>query len=99
MATALSMVDFPPMSAGFRDFLEQLEDAGELLRLPKRVDPRHVSALMAQASQATFFETLDGYADWRAAGALVSTRKRLAIAMGCREDAIATRFEQGIQRP
>ena len=87
------------MSAGFRDVLTRLEAAGELLRVPKAVDPRHLSALMAQPPQATFFEQIAGYPDWRAVGAVVSTRRRLAIAMGCGEDAIATRFEQGIRRP
>jgi 2,5-furandicarboxylate decarboxylase 1 len=87
------------MSQGFREFLKRLDDAGELLHLPKTVDPRHMSALMAQSPQATFFEQIDGYPDWRVAGALVSTRRRLAVAMGCPESEIATRFERGIQRP
>ncbi len=87
------------MSRGFRDVLSRLTDAGELLHVPKAVDPRHLSALMAQAPQATFFEQIAGYPDWRAVGALVSTRRRLALAMGCAEDAVATRFEQGIRRP
>src|SRR5262245_12165158 len=93
------MVDSSPMSAGFRDCLRDLEDAGELIRLKKAVDPRHLSALMAQASQATFFEEVAGYPEWRVAGAVVSTRKRLALAMGCPESAIATRFEEGLRRP
>jgi 2,5-furandicarboxylate decarboxylase 1 len=87
------------MSAGFRDFLRTLDDAGEMLRLPKAVDPRHLSALMAQSPQATFFEQVVGYPEWRAVGALVSSRRRLALAMGCSEDAIATRFEEGVRRP
>jgi len=87
------------MSAGLREFLRQLEDADELRRLPKAVDPRHLSALMAQAPQATFFEQVTGYPEWRAVGALLSTRRRLALAMGCPEHAIATRFEEGIRRP
>jgi 2,5-furandicarboxylate decarboxylase 1 len=87
------------MSTGFREFLRDLEDAGELLRLPKAVDPRHLSALMAQAPQATLFEQVAGYPEWRAVGALLSTRRRLALALGCPEHAIATRFEEGIRRP
>ena len=46
---------------------------------------------MAPAPQATFFEQITGYPDWRAVGAVLSTRKRLALAMGCPESAIATR--------
>ena len=73
--------------------------AGELRRIKKAVDPRHFSALAAQAKEATFFEAIEGYPSWRAAGALVSTRKRLALAMGCSEADIARRFEDGIRRP
>lgn len=87
------------MKTGFRDFLQQLRDAGELRHVKKAVDPRHVSALMAQAREATFFEQLEGYPGWRLAGALVSTRRRLAIGMGCHESAIATHFENGLRRP
>jgi 2,5-furandicarboxylate decarboxylase 1 len=87
------------MSVAFRDLLQQLDDAGELLRLEKPVDPRHLSALMAQASQATFFEHVSDYPGWRAVGSVLSTRRRLALAMNCPESAIATRFEEGIRRP
>ena len=84
---------------GFRDFLRRLEEAGELRRIKKPVDPRHLSALMAQAREATFFESIVGYPEWRAAGALVSTRRRLALGMGCAERDIAPRFEAGIRQP
>jgi 2,5-furandicarboxylate decarboxylase 1 len=87
------------MKQGFRDVLGVLEQAGELRHVKKTVDPRHLSALAAQAKEATFFETIEGYPGWRVAGALVSTRKRLALAMGCAEADIARRFEEGIRRP
>ena len=87
------------MKQGFRDALRVLEDAGELRRIKKAVDPRHFSALAAQAKEATFFEAIEGYPSWRVAAALVSTRKRLALAMGCGEADIARRFEDGIRRP
>jgi 2,5-furandicarboxylate decarboxylase 1 len=84
---------------GFRDVLRALADAGELLRVPKPVDPRHVSGLIAQVKQATLFDSIVGYPDWRLAGALVSTRKRLAVAMGCSERDVAPRFEEGVRHP
>src|SRR2546425_338506 len=87
------------MKQGFRDALRLLEEAGELRRIKKAVDPRHLSALAAQAKEATFFEAIEGYPSWRVAGALVSTRKRLALAMGCSEADIARRFEDGIRHP
>jgi 2,5-furandicarboxylate decarboxylase 1 len=87
------------MKQGFRDVLRLLEEAGELRRIKKGVDPRHLSSLAAQAKEATFFESIVGYPEWRVAGALVSTRKRLALGMGCKEADIARRFEDGIRRP
>jgi 2,5-furandicarboxylate decarboxylase 1 len=87
------------MKKSFRDFLVDLEAAGELRRVKKPVDLRNVSALIAQSSQATLFEALKEYPSWQLAGALVSTRKRLALAMGSSEGDIAMRFEQGLNRP
>ncbi len=83
---------------GFRDCLDDLATAGELCRVRKEVDPRQIPGHMAQAPEATFFERITGYPDWRLVGALVSTRKRLAIAMDCSEDAIAFRFEESLGR-
>src|SRR5437867_440952 len=67
------------VTQGFRDVLAGLEAAGELRRIKKPVDPRHVSALAAQAKEATLFESVVGYPEWRVVGAVLSTRKRLAI--------------------
>src|SRR2546422_8797598 len=87
------------MKQTFRDVLAVLEQAGELRHIKKAVDPRHLSALAAQAKEATFFETIEGYPGWRVAGALVSTRKRLALAMGCAEADGARRVGGGHRRP
>ena len=46
------------MKRGFRDFLGALEGAGELKHVKKPVDPRHLSALAAQAREATLFESI-----------------------------------------
>jgi len=86
------------MKKSFRDFLRELEAAGEIARAKKPVDLRDVSALLAQSSQAVIFENLKEYPKWQLAGALVSTRKRLALAMGCAENDVAVRFEQGLAR-
>ncbi|HLI11620.1 MAG TPA: UbiD family decarboxylase [Alphaproteobacteria bacterium] len=83
----------------FRDFIRDLDDAGEIQRIRKPVDLRDVSALIGQASRAALFEDLKEYPGWRLAGALVSTRRRLALAMGCSENDVAVRFERGLDRP
>ena len=84
---------------GFRSFLDDLDAAGELKKVTKPVDCRQLSALGEQADQATIFENIEGYPDWRVATALVSTRKRLAVAMGCTENRIAFEFEAKSARP
>ena len=87
------------MKKSFRDFLNDLEKAGELRRVKKAVDLRDVSALVAQSREAALFETLEEYPGWRLAGGLVSTRKRLALAMGSSENEVAMRFEASLDRP
>ena len=84
---------------GFREFIKELDFAGELKRINKSVDPRQMSALGSQSSQATFFESIEGYPNWRVATALVSSRARLAIAMGCAENRVAFEFEKKSARP
>ncbi len=87
------------MKKSIRDFLADLEKAGELRRVKKPVDLRDVSALVAQSREAALFETLAEYPGWRLAGGLVATRKRLALAMGSSENEVAMRFEASLDRP
>ena len=70
----------------FRDFLRNLEDAGEISRIKKIVDPREMSGLAAQNDKATIFEAIEGYPGWKTATALLSSRRRLAITLDCDED-------------
>ena len=81
------------MKKSFRDFLGELEEAGELARVKKPVDLRDVSSLLAQSPKALVCENLKEYPGWQLAGALVSSRKRLALAMGCAENDVALRFD------
>ncbi|MBT5048711.1 MAG: UbiD family decarboxylase [Rhodospirillaceae bacterium] len=83
----------------FRDFLNDLESGGHLRKISKPVDPRDMSALGEQIPEATLFENIEGYPDWRVATALVSTRARLAVAMGCTENRIAFEFEERATKP
>ena len=84
---------------GLREFLTDLDQAGQLKRMTKPVDPRQMSALGSQSPTATMFETIDGYPEWRVATGLVSSRPRLAIAMGCTENRIAFEFEKKSANP
>ena len=82
----------------FRDFLRNLEDAGEISRIKKIVDPREMSGLAAQNDKATIFEAIEGYPGWKTATALLSSRRRLAITLDCDEDKIAQTFEAASAR-
>ena len=84
---------------GFRSFLDDLDVVDELRRVTKPVDCRQLSALAEQADEATMFENIESYPGWRVATALVSTRKRLAVAIGCTEKRIAFEFESRSAKP
>lgn len=86
------------MKKTFRDFLGELDRAGELRTIHDAVDVRNVSALIAQSKQAVMFNALKDYPGWRMCGGLVSTRKRLALAVGSTENEVAMRFEQGLNK-
>lgn len=88
------------MTAGtFRNFIDQLDTGGHLQRISKPVDPRQMSGLGNQASKACLFENIDGYPGWKVATGLVSSRARLALAMGCAEKRVAFEFEKKILHP
>ena len=73
------------MSKDLRTFLERLEKEGQVLRIPKQVDPKkEMSALIWQIlpEKAAFFEKLTGYPDWRAAAGTIETRERVALVLG-----------------
>src|SRR5690606_37172846 len=74
------------MKKSFRDFLADLEAAGEVLTIGKPVDPRDLSSLISQSDKAVLFEVVKEYPGWRVVGNLVSTRRRLALAMGSGEN-------------
>ena len=86
------------MAAGLRDWILHLEAAGELVRAKREVDPRYVSALIARAPWAALFEKVKGY-DVGVVGGLASTRRRVASGMGCHENDIGKKFQQGIDHP
>ena len=87
------------MIKSFRDFLAELDAAGELQTLRKPVDVRDVSGLIEQSPKALMFNALKDYPNWRLAGGLITSRKRLALAMNTTENDIPTRLERGLRNP
>ena len=81
------------MKKTFRDFLAELDFAGEMHTIKEAVDVRDVSALISQCKHAVMFNALKDYPGWRMCGGLLSSRKRLALAMGSTENEVAMKFE------
>ena len=86
------------MKKTFRDFLAELDFAGEMHTIKEAVDVRDVSALISQCKHAVMFNALKDYPGWRMCGGLLSSRKRLALAMGSTENEVAMKFERGLNR-
>ncbi|MBI4493603.1 MAG: UbiD family decarboxylase [Chloroflexi bacterium] len=84
--------------ADLRDQIRVLEEQGELVRIRKEVDARHVSGLIAQSAQALLFERVRGYAV-PLVGGLVRTRRRLALSLGATEQDVAHRFQHALEHP
>jgi 2,5-furandicarboxylate decarboxylase 1 len=70
------------MNENFREFLDRLRQAGELVDLDQPVDIRHISTLVDQAATALFFHNVIGY-DMPVVSGIIRSRERAAMAIGC----------------
>jgi 2,5-furandicarboxylate decarboxylase 1 len=70
------------MKENFRQFLDRLRQAGELVDLHQAVDIRHIATLVDQAKTALFFHKVIGY-DMPVVSGIIRSKERAAIAMGC----------------
>src|SRR5712672_2477070 len=71
-----------PMKENFRQFLDRLRQAGELVDLHQAVDIRHITTLVEQAKTALLFHKVFGY-DMPVVWGIIRSKERAAIAMGC----------------
>src|SRR5579884_2927467 len=71
-----------------RTWIQELDDARELIRIDKPVDPRtQMGALLYQSREkALFFENLPH--GWRSLGQAPANVRQAAIAFGAREDTV-----------
>src|SRR5437763_894586 len=71
-----------------RSWIQELDDAGELIRIDKPVDPlTQMGALLYQSREkALFFENLPH--GWRSLGQAPANIRHAAIAFGAREDTV-----------
>src|SRR6266446_2987052 len=72
----------PLMQENFRQFLDRLRQAGELIDLHQPVDIRHISTLVDQAKTALFFHNVIGY-HMPVVSGIIRSRERATRALGC----------------
>jgi 2,5-furandicarboxylate decarboxylase 1 len=70
------------MQENFRELLDRLRHAGELVDLHQPVDIRHISTLVDQAKTALFFHNVIGY-DMPVVSGIIRSRERATMALGC----------------
>src|SRR5256885_1775957 len=87
------------MKENFRQFLDRLRQAGELVDLRQAVDIRHIATLVDQAKTALFFHKVIGY-DMPVVSGIIRSKERAAIAMGCETfGEIEGKLAQAIAKP
>jgi 2,5-furandicarboxylate decarboxylase 1 len=70
------------MQENFRQFLDRLRQAGQLVDLHQAVDIRHIATLVDQAKTALCFHQVIGY-DIPVVSGIIRSRERAIMAMGC----------------
>src|ERR1041384_4683949 len=87
------------MKENFRQFLDRLRQAGELVDLNQAVDIRHIATLVDQAKTALYFHNGIGY-DVPVVSGLVRSKERAAMSMGCEEfEEIEHKLAAAIAKP
>ena len=67
------------MQENFRQFLDRLRQAGELIDLQQPVDIRHIATLVDQSETALFFHKVIGY-DMPVVSGIIRSRERAIMA-------------------
>src|SRR5689334_10949500 len=87
------------MQENFRQFLDRLRQAGELVDLHQAVDIRHIATLVDQSKTALFFHKVIGY-DMPVVSGIIRSRERAIMGMGAESyREIEDRLQAAIQRP
>ena len=75
------------MQENFRQFLDRLRQAGELVDLHQPVDIRHIATLVDQAKTALFFHKVIGYDVPVVSGIIRSTKNLPVTSLALRRSA------------
>jgi 2,5-furandicarboxylate decarboxylase 1 len=87
------------MQENFRQFLDRLRQAGELVDLHQPVDIRHIATLVDQAKTALFFHDVIGY-DMPVVSGIIRSRERAIMSLGCETYAeIEEKLKHAIDHP
>jgi len=87
------------MNEDFRQFLDRLRQAGELVDLHQPVDIRHIATLVDQAKTALFFHKVIGY-DMPVVSGIIRTQERATMSMHCENyREIEDKLQQAINKP
>jgi 2,5-furandicarboxylate decarboxylase 1 len=85
-----------------RSYLELVRQAGEMHEIRRQVDPvRELGRVLAaceRAGKAAYFHAVKGY-DIPVVGSLLSSPKRIALALGCELADVAARIAAATERP
>ena len=82
------------MAEDFRELIDELRAADELIEIEKPVDIRHIATLVDQSDKALMFTNVNGY-DMPVVSGVTNSRERLAIAAGCDFSDIEGRLREG----
>jgi UbiD family decarboxylase len=88
----------------FRQYLQDLEKAGQLVHVTREVSPEFEVAAHVRKSSDTngpafVFEHVKGHPGWRLAAGLYGTMARLPIALGCPMEQVVDRYGAAVRAP
>src|SRR5882672_5115758 len=87
------------MQENFRQFLDRLREANELIDLKQPVDIRHIATLVDQSDKALLFHNVIGYGMPVVSG-IIRSRERAVISMGCKTyGEIELKLKKAIDNP
>jgi 2,5-furandicarboxylate decarboxylase 1 len=87
------------MKENFREFLDRLREAKELIDIRQPVDIRHIATLVDQSDKALMFHDVIGY-DVPVVSGIIRTKERSMMGLGCSEyGQIEQKLRQGIDNP
>ncbi len=86
------------MVTTFREFVDCLRDAGQLLDIRKQVDIRHIAALVGKSDKALLFHNIAGYSMPVVSG-VANDRGRIGFGLGCDYAEVYKRSQDGLENP